>query len=72
MALVILDKYGTDPEFREILRTVGPAVIPPIAQADTSPEALALLQSKEHRASPNPWPSSRSWLRETTARPSSG
>ena len=50
MALVILDKYGTDPEFREILRTVGPAVIPPIAQADTSPEALTLLQSKEQRS----------------------
>ena len=50
MALVILDKYGTDPDFREILRTHGAAVIPPIAQADTSPEALALLQSKERRS----------------------
>ena len=50
MALVILDKYATDPDFREILRAYGAAVIPPIAQADTGPEALALLQSKERRS----------------------
>ena len=50
MALVILDKYATDQDFREILRTYGAAIIPPIAQADTSPEALALLQSKERRS----------------------
>ena len=49
MALVILDKYSSDPDFREILRTKGPSVIPPIAQADTGPEALALLQSKDRR-----------------------
>jgi hypothetical protein len=50
MALVILDKYATDADFRDILRTYGAAVIPPIAQADTGPEALALLQSKEKRS----------------------
>jgi hypothetical protein len=50
MALVILDKYAADPDFREILRNYGSAVIPPIAQADTGPEALAVLQSKERRS----------------------
>jgi hypothetical protein len=49
MALVILDKYATDPDFREILRTHGAAIIPPVAQADTGPEALAVLLSKERR-----------------------
>ena len=29
MALAILDKYAADPDFREILRASGPAVIPP-------------------------------------------
>ncbi len=46
MALAILDKYAADPDFREILRADGPAVIPPIARADSAPEALALLKSK--------------------------
>jgi hypothetical protein len=46
MALAILDKYAADADFREILRLNGPAVIPPIASADSAPEALALLKSK--------------------------
>ena len=46
MALAMLDKYAADPDFLEILRGVGPAVIPPIARADAGPEALALLKSK--------------------------
>jgi len=46
MALAILDKYAADADFREILRADGPAVIPPIARADSAPEALALLKSK--------------------------
>ncbi len=46
MALVILDKYAADADFREILRADGPAIIPPIARADSAPEALALLKSK--------------------------
>jgi hypothetical protein len=50
MALVILDKYATDGDFRDILRTYGAGIVPPIAQADTGPEALALLQSKEKRS----------------------
>jgi hypothetical protein len=50
VALVILDKYAADPDFREILRVHGGAIIPAIARADTGPEALALLQSKEHRS----------------------
>ena len=49
MALVILDKYASDADFREILRKHGGAIVPPIAQADTGPEALLLLQSKEKR-----------------------
>ena len=44
--LPILDKYAADADFREILRFDGPAVIPPIARADSAPEALALLKSK--------------------------
>ena len=46
MALAMLDKYAADPDFREILRTGGAAVIPPLARADAGPEALALLKSK--------------------------
>ena len=46
MALAMLDKYATDPDFREILRTYGAAVIPPIAQTDTGPETLAYLRAK--------------------------
>ena len=46
MALAILDKYADDADFREILRADGPAVIPPVARADSAPEALALLKSK--------------------------
>ena len=50
MALAILDKYATDPDFREILRTKGAAIIPPIAQADAGPETLAYLGAKTHRS----------------------
>ena len=50
MALAILDKYAADPDFREILRTHGAAVIPPIAQADAGPETLAYLGAKTHRS----------------------
>jgi hypothetical protein len=50
MALVMLDKYAADPDFREILRTYGPAVIPPIAQTDAGPETLAALQAKSSRS----------------------
>jgi hypothetical protein len=50
MALVILDKYSSDPDFREILRTYGGAIVPPIARADTGPEVLAWLQKKEKRS----------------------
>ena len=46
MALAILDKYATDANFRDILRTYGAAVIPPLAQTDTGLETLAYLQSK--------------------------
>jgi hypothetical protein len=50
MALAILDKYAPDPDFREILRSDGPAVIPPIAQADAGPEMLAYLGVKKRRS----------------------
>ena len=50
MALAILDKYASDPDFRDVLRTNGAAVIPPIAQADAGPETLAYLQAKTRRS----------------------
>ena len=50
MALAMLDKYATDPDFREILRTHGAAVIPPVAQADAGPKTLAYLESKARRS----------------------
>jgi len=50
MALAMLDKYSTDPDFRDILRSYGPAIIPPIAQTDAGPETLAYLRSKTKRS----------------------
>ncbi len=50
MALAMLDKYATDPDFREILREHGGAVIPPVAQSDSGPETLARLRSKSKRS----------------------
>ena len=50
MALAMLDKYAPDPDFREILRDHGAAVIPPVARADAGPEALAALRSKADRS----------------------
>jgi hypothetical protein len=50
MALAMLAKYAADPDFREILRTYGPPVIPPIAQSDAGPETLAVLRSKSRRS----------------------
>lgn len=47
MALAMLEKYATDPDFRDVLRTHGPGVIPPIARADAGPENLAYLQAKD-------------------------
>jgi hypothetical protein len=49
MALAMLDKYAPDPDFREILRTRGAAIIPAIAQADAGPETLAYLGAKTRR-----------------------
>jgi hypothetical protein len=45
-----LEKYGADPDFREILRTHGPAIIPPIAQADAAAESVTELQSRKRRS----------------------
>lgn len=50
MALAMIDKYAADPDFRDVLRRFGGAVIPPIARADVGPETLALLQAKERRS----------------------
>jgi hypothetical protein len=50
MALVILDKYATDPDFREVLRIHGADVIPPIAQADASPQTITYLKNKSRRS----------------------
>ena len=47
MALAMLDKYASDPDFRQILRTHGAAIIPPIAQADAGPETLAYLSGQD-------------------------
>ena len=49
-ALAMLDKYSQDPDFRQILRTHGAAIIPPIAQADAGPDTVAYLQSKTRRS----------------------
>jgi hypothetical protein len=46
MALAVLEKYAADPDFRDILRTHGSGVIPPVARTDASPETLAILRSK--------------------------
>jgi hypothetical protein len=50
MALAMLDKYASDPEFCAILRIHGAAIIPPIAQADAGPETVAHLQAKSRRS----------------------
>ena len=50
MALAMLDKYAQDPDFRDILRIHGAAVIPALARADAGPETLAHLQSKRERS----------------------
>jgi hypothetical protein len=50
MALAMLEKYASDGDFCDILRTRGAAVIPPIAQSDASPEVLAHLGAKSQRS----------------------
>ncbi len=50
MALVMLDKFATDPDFREVLRIHGADVIPPIAQADASPQTITYLRNKSRRS----------------------
>ena len=50
MALAMLDKYSADPDFQEILRMHGPAVIPPIARTDAGPETLAHPERKNKRS----------------------
>jgi hypothetical protein len=50
MALAMLDKYAADQDFLDILRVHGASVIPPIAQADAGPEALAFLEAKTRRS----------------------
>ena len=49
MALAVLDKYAADPDFRDILRAHGAAVIPPVAKTDAGPESLDRLRSKSKR-----------------------
>lgn len=50
MALAMIAKYAPDDGFRDILRRYGPAVIPPVAQSDPAPEALAALRAKDHKS----------------------
>jgi hypothetical protein len=49
-ALAMLDKYASDPDFRDVLRAYGAAAIPPLARADGGPEALSHLQTKSKRS----------------------
>ncbi len=49
MALAMLAKYATDPEFQQILARDGEAIIPPIARADVGPEVLLLLQQNPQK-----------------------
>lgn len=49
-AAVVLEKYASDSEFREILRKYGPAIIRPIAQTDLSPEIVARLREQTTRS----------------------
>jgi hypothetical protein len=49
-ALAMLEKYAPDGDFREILRRYGPRVIPPVAQVDPGPEALAVLRAKDQKS----------------------
>jgi hypothetical protein len=50
MALAILSKYSPDPGFRAILLKYGPRVVPPVAQSDPAPEALAALRAKNRKS----------------------
>jgi hypothetical protein len=50
MALAMLEKYGRDPDFSEILRRHGAGVITPVAQADAASAAVAQLQAKPRRS----------------------
>ncbi len=50
MALAMLDKYSADPDFRDILRAHGPAVIPPVARTDSGPDTINVLQRKNNRS----------------------
>ena len=47
-ALAILDKYAGDNDFRDILKTHGAAIVPPIASIDANPETLSLLRAKSN------------------------
>ena len=49
-ALAMLDKYAADPDFRDVLKSYGAAAIPPIAQTDLAPAALAALRAKKDRS----------------------
>ncbi len=50
MALAMLDKYSADPDFQDILRAHGPAVIPPVARTDSGPNTINALQRKNKRS----------------------
>ncbi len=48
-ALLLIEKYAHDPEFCTVIRRHGAAAIPPIAQVDLAPEAVAHLAAKPDR-----------------------
>ena len=68
-ALAILSKYAVDADFREVLRRYGARAIPPIAQADMSPGALARFVPRRTARSARPSRSASSPCRRKTARP---
>lgn len=50
MAAAMLVKYADDADFQAILARDGAEIIPPIARADASPEALRRLQQKSQKS----------------------
>ena len=48
-AAIVLEKYASDSQFREILRQHGSAIILPIAQTDVNPEVVAKLRQQTSR-----------------------
>ncbi len=72
MALAMLDKYATDPDFRDILRTYGAPIIPPIAQTDSGTRDPRLSPRGRSDRSRSRWRPPFCFSRATTAKRRSG